>query len=83
MTEYIIIVALIALAAIAAYSFFGQTVRNQVAAMSEELSGNSDNAADAIEAAGSSASNASGEGTKSRGLSDYNSGSDISSGSSN
>ena len=33
MTEYIIIVALIAVAAIAVYQHFGQTVRNQTAAI--------------------------------------------------
>ncbi|PWF63451.1 pilus assembly protein [Shewanella sp. BC20] len=41
MTEYIIIVALIAVAAIGVYSFFGQTIRNQVAGLSAEMSGNS------------------------------------------
>lgn len=40
MTEYIVIVALIAVAAIATYQFFGQTVRNQTAGMAQELSGN-------------------------------------------
>ncbi|MCW5603538.1 MAG: pilus assembly protein [Burkholderiales bacterium] len=39
MTEYIIIVALIAVAAIGVYSFFGQTVRQQTAGMAQELSG--------------------------------------------
>ena len=39
MTEYIIIVALIAIAAIAAYSFFGDTVRMQVGNMAAELGG--------------------------------------------
>lgn len=39
MTEYIIIVALIAIAAIAVYSIFGDTVRQQVGNMSKELSG--------------------------------------------
>lgn len=41
MTEYIIIVALIAVSAIGVYSFFGQTIRNQVAGLSAEMSGNS------------------------------------------
>ena len=41
MTEYIIIVALIAIAAIAAYSFFGDTLRNQVGGMAAELGGQS------------------------------------------
>ena len=39
MTEYIIIVALIAVSAIGVYSFFGQTIRNQVAGLSSEMSG--------------------------------------------
>jgi Flp pilus assembly pilin Flp len=43
MTEYIIITALIAVAAIAAYSFFGQTIRHQVAGMANEMSGKSAN----------------------------------------
>lgn len=41
MTEYIIIVALIAVAAIAVFTFFGGTVRSQVAGMAKELSGQS------------------------------------------
>lgn len=39
MTEYIIIVALIAIAAIAAYGFFGDTLRSQVGGMASELAG--------------------------------------------
>lgn len=39
MTEYIIIVALIAVAAIGVYQFFGQVVRSQVAAIAHEVSG--------------------------------------------
>jgi Flp pilus assembly pilin Flp len=44
MTEYIIIVALIAIAAIAVVSLFGGTVRSQVAGMAQEMSGTSANA---------------------------------------
>jgi pilus assembly protein Flp/PilA len=40
MMEYIIIVALIAIAAIGVYSSFGKTVRNQTAGITKELSGN-------------------------------------------
>jgi type IV pilus assembly protein PilA len=40
MTEYIIIVAMIAVAAIATYQFFGKTVRNQTAAIANEIAGN-------------------------------------------
>lgn len=39
MTEYIIIVALIAIAAIGSFRFFGNTARQQVAGMAKELSG--------------------------------------------
>lgn len=39
MTEYIIIVAVIAIAAIAVYALFGDTIRGQVGAMSQELAG--------------------------------------------
>jgi len=45
MTEYIIIVALIAIAAIAVYQFFGNTVRSQTAAIAKELSGSDGTAA--------------------------------------
>lgn len=39
MTEYIIIVALIAVAAIAVYALFGNTIRNQVSGLSQEVAG--------------------------------------------
>ncbi len=39
MTEYIIIVALVAIAAIAVYQLFGQVIRSQTAAMAKELAG--------------------------------------------
>lgn len=39
MTEYIIIVALVAVAAIAVYQTFGQVVRSQTAAMAKEFAG--------------------------------------------
>ncbi|MGE0486034.1 MAG: hypothetical protein AB7Q81_17940 [Gammaproteobacteria bacterium] len=39
MTEYIIIVALIAVAAIAIYGLFGDTIRGQMGIMTEELAG--------------------------------------------
>ena len=41
MTEYIIIVALIAVAAIGVYSFFGQAIRGQMSGMTNELAGKS------------------------------------------
>ncbi len=45
MTEYIIIVALIAVAAIAVTQLFGATIRNQVAGIAQEVSGTSGTAA--------------------------------------
>lgn len=39
MTEYIIIVALVAVAGIGTYKFFGETVRNQMASLAEEVGG--------------------------------------------
>lgn len=39
MTEYIIIVALIAVAAIGVYQLFGATVRDQTAAIAQEVAG--------------------------------------------
>lgn len=69
MTEYIIIVALIAVAAIAAFQFFGQTIRNQTAGIAQEVSGKS--ASSAISAAQSSADKAVSEGTKVKGLDSY------------
>ena len=51
MTEYIIIVALIAIAAIAVYSFFGDTLRGQMGAMTKELSGQAGSTANAQKAA--------------------------------
>jgi len=39
MTEYIIIVALIAVSAIGVYSLFGKTIRNQVAGLAGEVAG--------------------------------------------
>jgi Flp pilus assembly pilin Flp len=69
MTEYIIIVALIAVAAIAVYQFFGQTVRSQMAGIAQEVSGQS--AGTAIGNAQGTANSAMGEGTTKKGLDAY------------
>ena len=53
MTEYIVIVALIAAAAIGIYTLFGQTIRNQTAGLAMEMSGQ-----DAGSAIGSAQTNA-------------------------
>ncbi|HEY8605870.1 MAG TPA: hypothetical protein VIM12_01990 [Noviherbaspirillum sp.] len=68
MTEYIVIVALIAVAAIATYQFFGQTIRNQTAGIAQEVAGNSADAARS--AAAAAAANATTEG-RIKGLDNY------------
>ncbi len=75
MTEYIIIVALIAIAAIAVYSFFGKTVRNQTAGMAQELSGQ--DASASIDAAKGAADSAGSSADKDKGLSSYQSQSEL------
>lgn len=69
MTEYIVIVALIAVAAIATYQFFGQTIRNQMAGIAQEVAGK--DASTAISAAQTAANSASTEGGRVKGLDDY------------
>lgn len=69
MTEYIIIVALIAVAAIAVYQFFGQTIRSQTAGIAKEVSGQSASAD--ISNSQTAATAATAEGTKKKGLDAY------------
>lgn len=69
MTEYIVIVALVAVAAIAVYQFFGQTIRSQTAGIAAEVSGQS--ASNAIQNAQNAAQQAEGEGTAVKGLDNY------------
>jgi Flp pilus assembly pilin Flp len=68
MTEYIIIVALIAVSAIGVYSLFGQTIRNQVAGLAGEVAGSSNSgAANAAKSSGSAATTA----NSAKGMSNY------------
>ena len=69
MTEYIIIVALIAVAAIGVYQLFGNTVRNQTAALAKELSGTDGTAAKTAAQTNSTA--AATEGNTKRNLDNY------------
>lgn len=73
MTEYIIIVALIAVAAIAVYQFFGQTIRSQMSAIANEVAGQSGKSA--MAAAGAAAGKTDDE-QKAKGLSKYADGAD-------
>lgn len=70
MMEYVIIVALIAVAAIGVYSMFGKTIRNQTAGLAKEMAGktSSEQISDAATAAGSAAT----RGDTTKGLSQYN-----------
>jgi Flp pilus assembly pilin Flp len=54
MTEYIIIVALIAVAAIGVYTAFGKTVRGQMAVTAQSLAGKSASTARSVANAGAS-----------------------------
>lgn len=70
MTEYIVIVALIAVAAIGVYSLLGQTIRNQTAGIAQEIAGV--DATTAIGNAGTSASDAQDKAKNKKGLKTYN-----------
>ncbi|SEB08611.1 Flp family type IVb pilin [Paraburkholderia sartisoli] len=70
MTEYIIIVALIAVSAIGVYSLFGQTIRNQTSGLAQEMSGG--NAKGDISNAQTNAGNATTNGNKKKDMGTYN-----------
>lgn len=72
MTEYVIIVALIAVAAIGVYTLFGQTLRNQTAGLAMEMSGQ--DAQGAISAAQGNATAATTNANRRKGLDTYNNG---------
>jgi hypothetical protein len=71
MTEYIIIVALIAVSAIAVYASFGKTIRQQTAGLTHEMSG-TDSTVD-ITAARAAATNAKDAADKNKGMGAYGS----------
>ena len=70
MTEYLIVVALIAVAAIGVYTLLGQTIRNQTAGLALEVSGQ--DAASAISGACSQANTAQSQAATRKGLDNYN-----------
>lgn len=70
MTEYIVVVAVVAVAAIGVYSMLGQTIRNQTAGIAQEISGN--DAGAALNAATSSASAARTQANVRKDLKNYN-----------
>lgn len=74
MMEYVIIVALIAVASIGIYSAFGKTLRNQTAGMAKEVSGQAANVAAATDAANAAAGRA--NDPQKEGMGKYNYGND-------
>lgn len=70
MTEYIIITALIAIAAITAVTLFGGTVRSGIAGMSKELAGQS--ATQSMNRAKNLSTDAQKEADKTKGMDAYN-----------
>jgi Tfp pilus assembly protein FimT len=69
MTEYLIVVALIAVAAIGVYSLFGQTLRSQTAGLAMEISGQSSSTA--VSSAQGSATSAQSSSSQRKGLGNY------------
>lgn len=72
MTEYIIIVALVAVAAIGAFKMFGQTAQHQIAGLATELSGG--NGSDSIQTSQDRAGDAVSEAERNRSLGNYSGG---------
>jgi len=71
MTEYIIIVALVAIGAIGLYSAFGRTVQAQMAEISNGLAGNTAGVSTNKALATSEAAKASSDAAKAQGLDTY------------
>ncbi|SEH81198.1 hypothetical protein SAMN05660691_01617 [Rheinheimera pacifica] len=69
MTEYIIIVALVAISGITAFRYFGGVQRSQVAAITQELAGQ--DSGDMLDLAQSYASKARDDASRDKGLGDY------------
>lgn len=69
MMEYVIIVAMIAVAAIGVYSVFGQTIRNQTSGLANEVAGKP--AASQIQAAGTTAQTAATRANTKKGMAEY------------
>lgn len=58
MTEYLIIVALIAVAGIGTYRFFGATIRNQTAGLAQQVAGSANTGTTAAATAATQAASA-------------------------
>jgi Flp pilus assembly pilin Flp len=76
MTEYIIIVALIAIAAIGIYAIFGNVVRNQTGAIAQSLAGDNAGAKNSNQQAKDKVSNVSALANNKKGLDKFADGND-------
>ncbi|WP_308387770.1 pilus assembly protein [Acidithiobacillus sp. AMEEHan] len=76
MTEYLIVVALIAISSIVVFSRFGQTMRNQVAGLAHELVG-TDSTKYGVKYAKQKADYAATNANKTKSMSDYTSANDL------
>ena len=71
MTEYIIIVIVVAIAAIGVYMYFGKTVREDVAGMAQEMAGQDSKTSREAAATAAGDAGAGGEAEKTKGLGSY------------
>lgn len=71
MTEYIIIVALIAVGALGVYNYFGKTVRSQTAAMAQGLAGEEDKSLTDSKAGGTQAAAATNAANQQKGIKEF------------
>ncbi len=71
MTEYIIIVALIAVGALGVYNYFGKTVRSQTSAMAQGLAGEEDKSLKDSTAAGTQATAATNAANQQKGIKEF------------
>lgn len=71
MTEYIIVVALIAIAAVGVYNYFGKTVRSQTSAMAQGLAGDEGKSTKDSKKAGEQANAATNAADAQKGLSNF------------
>ena len=71
MTEYIIIVALIAVAGISTFSFFGRTIQTQASAVASGLAGDETAANASIGDAATRAGDAKAEADRSKGMNNF------------
>ena len=75
MTEYIIIVALIAVAGISTFALFGNTIQSQAASVASGLTGAEANATTQRNQAVDKATDAATQGNTARGMNNFNAGS--------